>query len=512
MPGGYTPLPMNRSSELWDSLNTPFIKQESSLHSENFLLDFDHHLYDIFGVMLAGIFIQQSKIGFYNACAVVRRIRPAMTFVILFPILAAPVLLSGCATGKVPSGPPLERVSRWYETPDYSWGSATELKEWVNTETPTITANNPENRWPNGMAASMTPFIVDWMRSSWDLNDHKVDTNAYAIVKNVYVGGNPILGQVQLSTIRIPEGGVKKVEFIIVRYALKGIAKTGGHVQLRFVFEENKRPELLNSDGSRNAESPYLDDLIISWEAWRPTQQKWSFKDGLNMDNYRLSARMYAGNQRFLQDLLRGAVWDCYPLDLSLTESMGDTILASGLLLGDGLARKLIWSILEEGLIIQPSGEVQATWEKQDKNLARRMLAMEAIPDSPIKPYIEELDPGYHAVQRSCINASLKQIDLAMEYLYQDQALGPWPGINVSPEKIPSWFDDVVEGNGWGTFYHAPYALLWIMGHKEIMPYKAYIPLMKAGLLELNKKGRPVFYRYGKKYSSPYGPLKDRIM
>lgn len=429
---------------------------------------------------------------------------------ILFYLLTI-FLLSGCASN-VPPGPSLKRVDRWYETPEYNWGNADTLKEWLNNPTPSITAYNPENRWSNGMAASMTPFIVDWAQSSWDLNDHKVDTNAYAIVKNVYVGGNPILGQVKLSTIRIPEGGVEKVELVIVRYALKGIAKTGGHVQLRFVFAEDKRPELIESDGSLHAETPYLDDLIISWEAWRPTQHKWSFKDGLDIENYRLSARMYSGNQRFLQDLLRGAVWECYPLDLSRAESMGDTILASGLLLGDGLARKLIWPILEDGLIHQPTEEVKATWKKQDKDRARRMLAMEGIPESPIKPDIEELDPGYHAIQRSCINASLKQIELAMDYLHQEQKLTDWSGINVSPEKIPRWFDDVTEGKGWATFYDAPYAFFWFLSHKQIMPYKAFIPLKKASLLKLDEKGRPVYYRYGKEYSSPYGPLKDRIM
>lgn len=421
-------------------------------------------------------------------------------------------IFAGCKSNKVPHGPPLERVSDWYENPDYGWGNADTLKEWLKTPTPSITAHNPNNRWPNGMAASMTPFIVDWAQSSWDLNDHKVDANAYAIVKNVYVGGNPIFGQVKLSTIRIPEGGVEKVELVIVRYALKGIAKTGGHVQLRFVFAEDKRPELLDKDGSLNAEAPYLDDLIISWEAWRPTQQKWSFKDGLDEENYQLTARMYSGNQRYLQDMIRGAVWDCYPLNLSLADSMGDTILASGLILGDGLARKLIWNILENGLIYEPTENVKANWKRQDKNRARQMFALEGMPDNPLKPYIEEAHPGYHAIQRSCINASLKQIELAMDYLYQEQRLTDWSGINVSPEKIPKWFDDVNEGKGWATFYDAPYAFFWFMGHKQIMPYKAYVPLKNAGLLQLNKKGRPIFYRYGKAYSSPYGPLKDRIM
>lgn len=421
-------------------------------------------------------------------------------------------LLMGCSSGKVPDGPALDRVNRWYKNPDYTWGSAKDLHEWINTPTPTIQAQNPENRWSNSLAASMTPFVVDWEHSTWDLTDDTVQTNTYAIVKNVYVSGNPILGEVNLATIRIPEGGIKDIEFVIVRYALKGIAKTGGHVQLRFVFHEHTRPERLNNDGSLHQTNPYIDDLIISWEAWRPTQEKWKFKPGLEKDKYHLTARMYSGEQRYLQDLLRGAVWECYPLDLSQVDIMGDAILASGLMLGDGLSRKLIWSMLEHGLFIEPSPEIEATWKKKDKIRARHKLALEGIPDSPIKPMIEEIDPGYHAIQQSCINASLKQIDLAMEYLYASEGIGSWPGIKVAPEKIPTWFDDVAEGNGWAEFYNAPYAFFWFLGHKEIMPYRAYTPLDDAGLLKTNHRNKPIFYRYGLDYSSPYGPLKDRIM
>jgi hypothetical protein len=435
-----------------------------------------------------------------------------MKLINLLPALFIAVLLSGCSSNKVPDGPPLDRVANWYEHPDYSWGTEDTLREWIDTPTPLITAYNPNNRWSNGMAASMTPFLVDWENSTWNASDDSIQTNSYAIVKNVYVGGNPVLGQVKLATIRIPEGGIKHVEFVLVRYSLKGLAKTGGHVMIRFVFHEDNRPQVLNAVGSRNIDTPYIDDLIISWEAWRPTQDEFAFSKGLEMGNYQLTPRMYSGNQRFLQDLLRGAVWDCYPLDLTQAENMGDTILASGLLLGDGIARKQIWGILEANLVIQLSAEEQAKWNKQDQNRARRMLAMEGIPENPIKPFIEGVNPGYQIIQRSCINASLKQIDLAMEFLYQDQHLGPWPGINVSPEKIPAWFNDVNEGNGWATFYNAPYAIFWYMGHKEIMPYKAYVPLKNVGLLEMKKRNKPLFYRYGKAYSSPYGPLKDRIM
>ena len=101
-----------------------------------------------------------------------------------------------------------------------------------------------------------------------------------------------------------------------VGYYLKGLAKTSGHIQLRFVFKQDHRPQLLDENNQLDREQPYLDDLFLSWEAWRPTNTPWEFAKGLDPDQYALSARMYSGPQRFLNDSLRGAVWDCYPLNI----------------------------------------------------------------------------------------------------------------------------------------------------------------------------------------------------
>ena len=421
-------------------------------------------------------------------------------------------LLSGCSTGKVPPGAPLDRVQEWHENPEYHVGNGDTLLEWIRCKTPETTVYNPEYRWPDGLATSMTPILVDWENSRWENSGETISSNYYILVRNVYVSGNPILGQTRLATIRIPARGVKTVEFVLVRYHLKGLAKTSGHVQLRFVFHENHRPQVLNADGSPDQSQPALDDLIFSWEAWRPSGTAWDFKTGLDSENYKLTARLFAGSQRFLQDALRGAVWDCYPLDLSAHEDAADTVLLTGLLMGDTLGRNLIWNMLEDGLIKDPSDEVKKNWKTKDALQARKTFTWEEIPEYPGKIHSKEIDPGYHALQRSCINLTLEQIDLAMERVYEKHNLEPRTRIHLTQETIPRWFDDVVEGNGWGTLYRAPHALFWLMGHKEVLPYKSYRPLEKAGVLQLDKKGKPIFYRYGHKASSPYGPLNEKIM
>jgi len=187
-------------------------------------------------------------------------------------------------------GPPLERVEQWNKNPTYHVGTETDLLQWLERGAASSMIHTPEDRWPNEFAVCMSPFLVDWAAS-----DVSGSTNEFVIVHNVQVGGNPLLGTSRYATIRIPEMGIDRVEYVIVRYYLKGLAKTSGHIQLRFVFKQDHRPEVLDENGKLDREQPYLDDLFISWEAWRPTNTPWEFAKGLDPDQYALSARMYSG-------------------------------------------------------------------------------------------------------------------------------------------------------------------------------------------------------------------------
>ncbi|VGO21639.1 hypothetical protein [Pontiella sulfatireligans] len=50
------------------------------------------------------------------------------------------------------------------------------------------------------------------------------------------------------------------------------------------------------------------------------------------------------------------------------------------------------------------------------------------------------------------------------------------------------------------------------MSNKAIFPYKSYLPLKDAGMLQTDKKGKVIMYRYGHKLGSPYGELSRNLM
>jgi len=401
-------------------------------------------------------------------------------------VLAAGFALPGCRSS-VPIGPPLERVERWNGNPAYRMETEKDLLQWFEDKSPVRVVHTPEDRWPNGFAVCMSPILADWAAS-----DVSGSTNGFVVVHNVQVGGNPLLGTSRYGTIRIPGGGIERAEFVAVRYKLKGVGKSGGHVQLRFVFKEDRRPELLDGNGRLDREQPYLDDLILSWEAWRPTNTPWKFMDALDPEQYALTARMYSGSQRFLNDSLRGAVWDCYPLKLPDAKA-ADIVLWDGLLMGDSLTRRIILE-MGEGI----SGEI------------KKKLAWQDIPNDPLKELLKEADLSYHALERSCITVSLAQIEAAMERVYAERHLGERQKIKCAPGKAPKWFDHAAQGKA--GIRHSFGALFWARHNKQIMPGTAYLPLKEAGLLQTDKEGKPIMYRYGHKIGSPYGALGRNLM
>jgi len=401
-------------------------------------------------------------------------------------LVAMGFALLGCRSTP-PVGPPLERVEQWNKKPVYRVGTEADLLQWLESGSAVSIIHTPEDRWPNDFAVCMSPFLVDWAAS-----DVSGSTNEFVIVHNVQVGGNPLLGTSRYATIRIPEGGIERVEFVIVRYYLKGLAKTSGHIQLRFVFKQDQRPELLDENGKLDREQPYLDDLFISWEAWRPTNTPWEFVAGLDPEQYALTARMYSGSQRFLNDSLRGAVWDCYPLNLPDAEA-ADMLLWDGLLMGDSLTRRTILDLHKDA-----SDEI------------KKKFAWQKIPDDPLKDLLKDTDLSYHALERSCITIALVQIEMAMQRIYADRKLGERPEIKYTLGEIPEWFNNVAKGNV--KFRHSLEALFWARHHKQILPYKAYLPLEEAGMLQTDKKGKIIMYRYGHKIGSPYGSLSRNLM
>ena len=416
-------------------------------------------------------------------------------------------LLEGCRSPEIPAGPLLERVSRWNSNPTYIEYDEAILHKWMESETPVSIVQTPEDRMPNGLARSMAPFLVDW-------NDSDIETQGkgYFVVRNVLVEGNPILGIGKHASVRIPVAGVERVELVIVRYNLDGLAKFFGHVQLRFIFKENQRPVALDSEGNPDAEQPYLDDLMLSWEAWRAPLTTFSAIQGMKTKGgYALTARLYADGQRFLNDSLRGAVWDCYPLDLPGGEETASMVLVTGLVMGDAVGRRVMME-MEEQVRARNSNTSTPAWDEEVLRKARGRFDWDEMPDSTLKEVMKKTDLSYNTFKQSCISVTIMQINTALERLYAEKKLKKPIPLKVEPAKIPDWFDHMLEGNKWKIATGAPGALFWIMHNSELLPYKAYLPLKKAGLLKLDKKGQPIIDRYGHKGTSPYGTLHRNLM
>ena len=104
---------------------------------------------------------------------------------------------------------------------------------------------------------------------------------------------------------------------------------------------------------------------------------------------------------------------------------------------------------------------------------------------------MKESDLSYNTFKRSCISVTMMQINAAMERLYAKKKLEEPVAVKLDPARIPAWFDNVQNGTTWKVVAEAPDAFFWIMHNSELLPYKAYLPLKKAGLLKLDKKGGP---------------------
>ena len=434
-----------------------------------------------------------------------------MKILSLLMLFSGIFLLTGCRSSQLPDGPELERIAQWNKNPVYTEDLEDSLAEWLASDTPVSIVHTPENRWQNGLAECMDPFMVNWSAS----NIHGAISNQFVIIQNVQVGGNPLLGISRHATIKVPARGIERVELVIVRYRLDGIAgKVSGHVQLRFVFKEDRRPRLFNKEGHPDPEQPFLDDLIVSWEAWRPTNTPWQFIAGLEDHRYALTARMYSGAQRFLNDSLRGAVWDCYPINLPDDPDAADSILWSGLIMGDSLARRTIVDLLHE----IPEADLQkigAKWKKEQEEQNLDRLLWDEIPDDLLKDFMQDANLSYNSIARSCISIALLQIELAMQNYYKKKKLGSREEIVFVPQDIPRWFSDVVSGKPRSKLKEtreALKALSWSRRHKQVFPPKAYLPLEKAGMLQTNKLGKIIKYRYSHKQASPYGALRRNLM
>lgn len=382
--------------------------------------------------------------------------------------------------------------------------SLEDLIAYGRRKTPLIMVDVPNDTLPNGLALAMAPFLVDWQAGS----------DETAVVRNVNIGGNPTSGHGLLATVRLPLDGVTGAEWCLApNREGSAIAKRIAHAQLRFLFDKDSLPVVLGENGEPFELLSTFDDLVISFEAWRPPRTYYDAVAGMNPETYALTTRAYSGAYRWLGDALRGNPWVCYPLALPETDDAGSRLLLTALQVGDTLARRTIETIASaEGL--QASEQLVAEWNAlsdEEKARVKTRLSSAGLPDDPLSGLMGDASLAYHTLERSCITQSLGVVQLALLRIYADNNLGEAPRLKLVPADMPSWIGDLATASKGEMLGHMPGALLFIAHNQQVIPVEAYRILEDAGLLRI-ENGKPVAYTYELSGATPYGDFRDNKM
>jgi hypothetical protein len=384
---------------------------------------------------------------------------------------------------------------------------AGELLRWVERATPLARINTATDQLPNGLALSMLPFMVDWDQSRID------GASPFLVMRNVNAGGNPVIGENLLATVRIPLDGLSGLQWCLTPTRNKKAKDSFmGHAMLRFLFSKEQRPVILGRDGQPLPGALAPDDLMLSWEAWRAPMTSYDGLKGLDPETYTLSARAYTGAQRFLTDMLRGNPWRCYPVKLPEVDDALPLTLLTAALSGDTFARRTIGEMVADGQI-EAEGLRQATPAQLER--VKALFATAGLPQDPLSGLLETADMSYQLLERSCITESLAMIQLSLDRIHKEYDLGPSPELELVPSGLPPWIQDLVTADTATLMAHVPGALLFVARNRQVLPIQAYRILEDAGLLLPNPSpdaDGPLVYYYDKSSGTPYGSIRDNMM
>jgi len=424
----------------------------------------------------------------------------------LIPVAVVTLFATGCGQAP-PEDAPAPLVPRLAEMPASASQLLTDARDLLNYSqqaTPVLHVDTGRARLPNKLAASMMPILVDWERDPASVRMMRV--------KNVNVAGNPIVGHNVLATVDVPLDGLRGAEWCLTpaRNERNRDAE-GGHGQLRFLFDPALRPVVLDASGGPMAGIAAVDDLIVSWEAWRPPLVRWTAMDGLDPESYALTLRVYTGAKRFLDDAIRNNPWNCYPLNLPGEREGAAELLYTGLLIGDALARRSIREMVE-------AGEVELTDSMLDAmtpaatTRARQVFAESTLPEDPLVALVGGADLSYQLIRRSCVTHSLYTVQIGLDRIYGKLDLGEPPELEVLPEDLPEWVDELAYAERGDLLALLPGALLYVARNGKVLPSNAHKILAEAGLLALGQDGQPIRYYYHRSQMTPWGPIRDNMM
>ncbi|MEZ5865366.1 MAG: hypothetical protein R3D25_15355 [Geminicoccaceae bacterium] len=128
--------------------------------------------------------------------------------------------------------------------------TARQLRAWMEDESRVMRLRTNRDLLPTGHLAARVPVLVEW-RSS------RLDGEApFLLLRNVNYGGSPLERTTVLHSVRMPLDGLAHVELTMVPLGPGGSRGPVQHGHLRFVFAADRRPVMLDLDGSPLAPMP----------------------------------------------------------------------------------------------------------------------------------------------------------------------------------------------------------------------------------------------------------------
>ena len=384
--------------------------------------------------------------------------------------------------------------------------SAEEVLEWRNANSPAIRVKTDRDALPGGLALAMAPVVVRWQDSPGGFGP-----DDYYVLANVNVSSNPVSGTTVLGGLKVYADSVESVEFVMVISKVVGRETAGGHGMLRFIFREDRRPVLLDQEGRPVSRNPVVDDIVLSWEAWRPPVASWNPVASLDPETYALTPRCLVGSVRCLSDSVLDRPWHCYPIQLPDVEHSYNELLYVSLTLADAVARQTIIDILDEhigkgadGSDSNPDPELEE-WKKLNE-----LYKQAKIPENPIKDILDG-KIRYHLLERSCITMALQSVDWANHRIHSRAGLVEPRSVRVAPGSLPSFMAKLASGKRSAILLRAPAALHWLMTNQTVIPSKAHELLDEVGLLK-RVDGKIQESHFDNRRNTPYGLVSDHLI
>ena len=354
-----------------------------------------------------------------------------------------------------------------------------------------------------GYIASFAPVLVDWRASVLS------DASPFVVLRNVNYGGNPLEGSVVLQPVQVPLDGIAFAELTLVPFGLGGACSALQHVQLRFVFEPDNQPRLLNLSRAETGTDASVPDLILSWESWRAKGTEPGFGKSLDIAAYSLTQRVFAGPQLFLEDTVCGRQWYGHRLRLPGDCAGLAELFLVGLALGDGAARSTISGLLQqsesEWLSHAPRDEAGKERLLSEWRELQQQLREAAIPEGHSIRMPNGAD-DYRTLVRSCAALTRYTVLAAaarlLERGFDDDRLRE----RLLKFEIPSpepWMSEFAHVDLGGVFLRAPLTVSYVLRCPEPIPRKIPVELADAGLLE-SRNGEPRSTRYCHGELEPY--------